>query len=253
MKNIVLLFLACFALSCRSYTNLLLQSKKDDKQVLEKVPQNVQKDYVLSPFDELVLQLFTNNGVGLVQAGVDKNAVSLSAQNFQYDLDGEGFVKLPILKKVKLAGLTIQEAETFLEKSYADYYVEPFVSIAVKNRRVLVFAGRSSMAKVINLQNNNMSLLECIAQAGGVVEEGISKQVMLLRLQNGKRKVYKIDLSDLASKDLIDIVVQNNDVIYIQPSNKMNSREVAVQISPYLNIVSILLGITTTTLILLKK
>ena len=85
------------------------------------------------------------------------------------------------------------------------------------------------------------------------MEEGISKQVMLLRLQNGKRKVYKIDLSDLASKDLIDIVVQNNDVIYIQPSNKMNSREVAVQISPYLNIVSILLGITTTTLILLKK
>ena len=58
--------------------------------------------------------------------------MSPGAQNFQYDLDGEGFVKLPILKKVKLAGMTIQEAETFLEKSYADYYVEPFVSIAVK-------------------------------------------------------------------------------------------------------------------------
>ena len=64
-----------------------------------------------------------------------------------------------------------------LEEKYASYYVKPFVLMSVQNKRVIVFPGNAGDAKVIPLLNNNTSLIEALALAGGISDDGKAHKV----------------------------------------------------------------------------
>ena len=88
------------------------------------------------------------------------------------------------------------------------------MQISVTNRRVIVFPGNGSDAKVLYLSNNNVTLIEAIALAGGIAERGRASRVKLLRkTEKGKREIYKIDLSKVDDQfQYTDIFVQANDI-----------------------------------------
>ena len=62
-------------------------------------------------------------------------------------------------------------------------------------KRVIVFPGNGSDAKVIPLTNNNTTLTEAIAMAGGITDRGRANHIKVMRRVGSERKVYKIDLS----------------------------------------------------------
>jgi polysaccharide export outer membrane protein len=95
-----------------------------------------------------------------------------------------------------MAGLTVRQAELMLEEKYTKYYKAPFVLLTVSNRRVVVFPGGGGDAKIIPLENNNTTLLEALANAGGIAKRGDAHRVKLFRRQpDGTRKVFQFDLS----------------------------------------------------------
>jgi polysaccharide export outer membrane protein len=133
--------------------------------------------------------------------------------------------------------MTIKEAEKHLESLYAQYYVDPYVQLGVINRRVVVFPGAGGDAKVITLLNNNTTLLETLALAGGLSKRGKAKRIKLIRTVDGKREVYLIDLSDIEGLKLADIIVQANDIIYVEPVPEI-AREILQEVTPILSLIS---------------
>jgi polysaccharide export outer membrane protein len=86
--------------------------------------------------------------------------------------------------------------------------------------------------------------MEAIAQAGGITERGKANSVNLIRRENGERKIYKIDLSTVEGLKYVDMVVQANDYIYIEPNADI-AKETIKEVAPILSILSSALIIFT--------
>ena len=110
--------------------------------------------------------------------------------------------------------------------------------LTVNNRRVVVFPGGGGDAKIIPLDNNNTTLLEALASAGGLAKRGNAKEVKLFRRQiGGGRKVYQFDLSQIANLKYADIVMQADDVVYVQPNTEL-ARGLLTDITPLITLLT---------------
>ena len=120
---------------------------------------------------------------------------------------------------------------------FSGEYVEPFVQVKVTNQRVIVFPGNGSDAKVIPLMNSNTTLMEALAQAGGITDRGKANTIKLMRKVDGKRVVYGIDLSTMDGLQYVDMIVQANDYIYVEPTPEIG-KQVAQNVVPIVSLIS---------------
>ena len=91
-------------------------------------------------------------------------------------------------------------------------YVSPFVQIKLTNQRVVVFRKRSGSS--FTLPNVNTTLLEVLASAGGIGEDGMANSIKLFEEQITGLEVYKIDLSTIEGIRASEMIVQVK-IIYI--------------------------------------
>jgi polysaccharide export outer membrane protein len=242
MKKIIYLFcLITIALSsCTVNSHLMLKTPKDF--VFDSIPTEQNTEYVISGGDQLDFRLYSNGGFSLIDissgTGGGTNVQRMTVNIF-YQVQPDGTAKLPILGDVHLAGLSIREAQDTLEKIYSDFYVDPFLQLNVRNKRVIVFPGTGSNAQVVTLQNNTVTLLEVLAQVGGISRDSKAKTIKLMRIVEGtnEREVYKIDLSTIEGLPQGDIIVQADDIIYVEPNANI-AREVLQDITPIVSLVS---------------
>jgi polysaccharide export outer membrane protein len=86
--------------------------------------------------------------------------------------------------------------------------------------------------------------MEVIALAGGIAERGKSEKVKLMRVENGIRKVYTMDLSSIDGLKYADLIVQANDYIYVEPREQV-AKEFLNNSAPILSLFSSVLVIFT--------
>jgi len=213
----------------------MLQTKKDFNY--DKLSDSLAMlDYKIAPNDMLQYRVFTNDGFKLLDLANQTNVV------FRNDLDvlveSDGNVKMPMLGYTKLAGLTIREAEALLQDKYSDVYVKPFVTIRVTNKRVIVFPGNNGVAKVLPLANNNTTVMEAIALAGGITEDGKAYKVKLIRnYKNTKPQVFLMDLSKIEGLASANTIVLANDIIYVEPRYRL-ARTLVSELTPIVTLIS---------------
>lgn len=198
------------------------------------------ENYKLSPTDAVQMRLFSNDGFKLIDIS-GSGTTNLSGNNvgayIEETIDKDGLLKLPLLGKVKISGLTLREAQDFLEKEYDLYYKKPFIQLKITNKRVIVFPGNAGSAKVVPISNNNMTVFEALAYAGGITEDGKAYRIKLIRNTNQKPLVYLIDLSKIDGISQGNITVLANDIIYVEPRPRFVQRAIS-EITPYLSIIT---------------
>lgn len=195
-----------------------------------------QTEYRLAPNDKLSFRLFTNDGESLIDP-INPTAQQTEMGQQTFTIEYDGLVNLPVLGRVKLGGFTIREAESFLEEQFANYYNNPFVQLRVTNNRVIVFpGGQGGTATVVYLVNPNTTLFEALALAGGIAD-GKAHRVKLIRGDLTNPEVYLIDLSTIQGVSNANLVVQANDIIYVEPRVRPALR-VMENISPFLSLLS---------------
>ncbi len=255
MRKILYLFVLAALAGCNAlYPSLMLKTAKDyhfDKLIDSTTAVN----YKISANDFLNMRLFSQDGFHIIDltntnSGSGGGGTSTAAgvtTSIDYLVEADGTVNLPVIKKTEVAGLTIREAAEMLEKKYSTYYIHPYILLQVSNRRVIVFPGDPGTAKVIPLVNNNTTLIEALALAGGLTESGKAKEVKLIRGDPAKPQVYLIDLNTIAGIKQGNTILQANDIIYVTPQRRP-TLVLLERITPVLSgISSILL-----TLVLLK-
>ena len=233
--------------SCNINKDLLFKTPTDYEY--DEVPDSARTEVLIAPNNILTFNFFTGNGHILVEQGLGNGVLGNNMQNNQmfmnnrnqivYLVDEDGTVKLPVLGRIFLEGYTLREAENKLEELYAEYYNEPFVMLQVQNNRVIVSPGAGGTAQVITLVNNNTTLMEALAMAGGIDDRGNASQIKLLREndETGKRDVYLIDLSTIEGLAMADMIVQANDIIYVEPL-PLIARELVRDLAPFVTLLT---------------
>jgi polysaccharide biosynthesis/export protein len=193
------------------------------------------REYVLAPNDQLYFRLYTNDGERLIDPISPMMQQMRGEQSYEIEFDGK--VKLPVLGRVTLAGMTLREAERFLESQYIVYYNRPFVKLQVTNHRVTIFpGGRGGTSTVVYLQNTNTNLFEALALAGGIAD-GRANRVKLIRGDLSNPQIYLIDLSTIEGVRNANMIIQANDIIYVEPRERVPQR-ILENFTPYLTLVT---------------
>ena len=193
-----------------------LNYKFDD---LSKIPPT--REYKIGINDNIEIQVNPNKGAMLLEGTSTTNAGSnvTMARTLTAIVEYDGTVKLPVLGRIQVKDLTQREAELMMEERYKEIFIDPYVKITITNKRVILFPGSSGSARVVNLMNQNTTLTEVIAMSGGVSGDAKANRVKLIRGNPENPEIYLIDLSTIEGMKKGNIVLQGNDIVYIEPRN----------------------------------
>jgi len=230
--------------SCGINSNLMFKTPKGVEEKSDSIPLRPLTEYTISRDDKFSFTLYTNGGKRIVENMAGMNETQGTFVTPEYLVRANGIAELPLIGEINVAGLTVQQCEDTLAHRYAKEYQEPYVQVKLTNQRVIVFPGNGSAAKVIPLQNNNTTLMEAIALAGGIADRGRADKVKLMRNLGTTRVVYVLDLSTIDGLKYADMIVQANDYIYVEPAEQVG-REAVKSAAPIVSLLSSALIIFT--------
>jgi polysaccharide biosynthesis/export protein len=235
------IFLALVVLSALSSCRLLrpsLMLKTPKNYVFDKVSDTMlTEEYRIAPTDAVSFRILSNEGFKLVDLASNSPNANLAISNIETTVELDGTIKVPLIGRIKVEGLTVREAEQLLETRYTEFYVGPYVLFKVTNKRVIIFPGNAGAARVVPIVNNNTTVFEALAMAGGVSEDGRAYKVKLVRKTAQKPKVYMMDLSTIDGLREGNTIVQANDIIYVEPRNRIGQR-LSTEVLPYISLLS---------------
>lgn len=201
-----------------------------------------QKEYIIQAFDKINMQVFTNDGIDMLS---QQRGTIMGSNNglIEYLVEHDGMANFPVIGRVLIEGLTIKEAEEKLENMFAEYYQKPFVKIAVTNRRVIVFSGGSETGRVIYLTEENYTLIEALAQSGGISDVGKAYNIKLIRGDLSDPEIYMFSLANINDFKNVNFLLEANDIIYVETKPRYASR-IMTEISPYLSMLTTIILIS---------
>jgi polysaccharide export outer membrane protein len=111
----------------------------------------------------------------------------------------DGMVSLPLLNDVHAAGLTPEEFRQRLTTAAARYVETPNVTVMVKaiNSRKVFITGEIARPGPYSL-GGPTTVLQFIAEAGGLLEYANKKNISIMRTENGKVTVLRFNYADVA-------------------------------------------------------
>ncbi|HLP20683.1 MAG TPA: polysaccharide biosynthesis/export family protein [Chitinophagales bacterium] len=190
--------------------------KQKDYQYFELAKKEVD-EYVIKKGDQFSLQIYSRDGFKLIDI-VASTSNSQNSTMVNYLVDNEGFAKLPIIGQFYVSGYTQSELERVMEEKYSNIFVDPYVIITVSNRRAFVFKG--STASVVSLNSAPTNLFEVIAKSGGIGNDLKAYKIKVIRGDLKNPQISVIDLSSIEGMRNADLIVQSNDIIYLEPRRR---------------------------------
>lgn len=191
--------------------------------------------YRIAANDRIAVRLMTNDGAGMINISGGASGSVGGATDLEIKIESDGFAKLPLFGRIYLEGLTIRQAEMLIEDKFSEFYNNPFVLLEVSNKRVMIFAGANT--SVVSLVNDNTTLFEVLAMSGGIPSQGKANKVKIVRGDLRNPSVYLVDLSTIQGIQSANLVMQANDIIYIETRGNYVSK-VLSELAPYLAILS---------------
>ncbi|MCC6938775.1 MAG: polysaccharide export protein [Flavobacteriales bacterium] len=151
-----------------------------------------------------------------------------------FSVDRTGMVQLPQVGKVKLQGLTIGEAQELVQRKINEYFTNATVILKMINWRISLL-GNVSRPGTYMVYNNQITILDALAMAGGPNEFADKSHVTLMRQSDrGVQSLY-VDLSTTEVLRSEYYYLLPNDVVYVPAmrarSGRLNLEVLAIILS----------------------
>lgn len=248
MKNTAGLFILFLTVTgCASYKQSIM-FKTGETSTIKQIAGSVDKGYVLVSFDAVSIDVFTKDGERLIDPDKILEMSGPNGQRIPQDdkneeekflIDKAGIVRLPMIGEQKIVGLTLREAELFLQKEYNKFYENVFVRLSCESRRVVVLGVPGGL--VLPLSYENTTLAEILAMSKGFEKEGKAQSIRLLRGDD----VYEIDFSTIEGYRHGNMIVLPGDIVYLEPV----VRPFAAALGDYGQLLSVSISLLTLVLV----
>ena len=172
----------------------------------------------------------------------------------QYLVNNQGEIDFPVLGKLKVGGMTKNEAESMIREKLQPYLKEtPIVTVRMANYKISVL-GEVNKPGTFTVSNEKVNVLEALAMAGDMTVYGVRDNVKLIREDaQGKREIVMLDLtkSDLVLSPYF--YLQQNDILYVTPNKtKAKNSDIGNTTSVVISATSILVSIASLIATLVK-
>lgn len=144
------------------------------------------------------------------------NVNSSNSALYGYLIDPDGNLEFPVVGKIHLAGLSVDEAQEKIQNIALEYLEEPVVKIRLMNYRFTVIGEVPRQGNYTTF-NTKISVLEAIGLAGGLGELADRSMVKIIRQNGNTADVYYINLLDESFVSSEFYFVKQGDIIDVPP------------------------------------
>lgn len=222
---IALLMVLFLAASCSSVKDIAYFQNKvvNEPEKIDKhagiviQPKDMLSIVVTSRNPELVAMF--NLPVVSYQAGSEVVNSGYNQRLMGYVVDNEGNIDFPQLGVLKVAGLTRWELSEMIKKKLIreGYLTDAVVVVEFLNFKVSVI-GEVNSPGTYTIEGDKVTILQAISLARDLTIFGMRENVSVIRERDGERIIYEVNLCDVDMFKSPAYYLQQNDVVYIQPS-----------------------------------
>jgi len=179
-------------------------------------------DYKIQPKDNIYIKIysldektysfFNKSGSTAYNDYVNDPAIYLNS----YSVSTEGNIEFPIIGKVYIKDLTIDQAKDLLQKLIDEYLKETMVVVKLVNYN-LVILGEVRRPGQFKVYQDNLNIFEALALAGDLTDFANRGQVTLVRKTKEGSRIYRIDLKSPTILNSEYFYMKPNDILYIEP------------------------------------
>ena len=239
--------------SCVSTKNITYFQNKDEIDV---AASKFLYDAKIMPKDILQIQVFSmtpeaSEPFNLLKSNSGSTSTSSTNQNsvYNYLVSNDGTIVMPIIGTIMVGGLSKSEAEQLIKSKIQPYLSESenvVVHVRMMNYKYAILGGVRSPG-LYTTQNEKVSILEAIAQAGDLTTFAYRDRIYLIRENSdGQKEYHQLNINDANIISSPYYYLQQNDVIYVE-SRKTEARNAFItsNTSVWFSLVSSLMSITT--------
>jgi len=195
-------------------------------------------EYHILPQDRLEVALYKDPSQG--QVSYSSNELGQSMNNKGILVNTAGYIALPLIGKVKVAGLSQSQAADRITTQYKKYLNTPTVYVEVLNKRIFVL-GEVNKPGVVEIDKEKMTLFEAIAHAGDLTDAAQRNEIIILSNSNVKgMQLRKVDLTNFDTMKYTSLMLRPNDIVYVRPNGWKEFKVAADDVtSPFVTIAKI--------------
>jgi polysaccharide export outer membrane protein len=256
----LLLIISVLFSSCIPTQDLIYLQKKNNSQedtsiaVVELKPYRLQTNDVLSitikAIDPKLVAIFSPSNEGGV-GGKSESGLYFDG----FTVDDHGNIRIPVLGELNVIGYTLDEIRVRIEKQLlAEYFNKEaniFVTVKLAGLRYTI-NGEIGGPGTKTLFQDNVTIMEAIANSGDITITGNRKAVTIMRKTPTGVQMQDLDLTDINVMKSPYYYLQPNDYIYVKPLKQKTWGTGKTGIESLGTIIT-LLSLATTTFLLLKK
>jgi polysaccharide export outer membrane protein len=236
MKNYLLILSIIGFSGCSTKDDYILFNKAELNQSAatqtgEEIPEvsNVQFDYKIQPHDRVSVIVYKHPELSTSNINMPRDRGIL--------VNAKGDLRMPLIKKLHISGLTQTEAEEALSAAYATYIKSPDVQLEVLNQRAYV-VGEVKNPGEIPLENERLTLLQIIAKSGDLTDMANRKSILIFRGGDTSRvHTSVVDLTDVNSLRTANLMIKPNDIVYVMPNGMKAFNTRVNEISPVFRLI----------------
>jgi len=211
-KSLILPVLLCVLLGgCKTKDNLTYF--RTNTPTAEQVITKANWQLKVEPSDELSIIVSSDMPTVTDQFNLPNN----QGDNKAYLVDNQGYITLPKIGRLHVAGLTTSQIAEEVTRRVSEYAEAPLVRVELLNFKVNVL-GEVRNPHVVKVPGERCTILEAITQAGDLTVFGRRENVTLIREENGEISYHRLDLTDGNIFNSPYYYLQQNDVIYVEPT-----------------------------------
>lgn len=223
-KYLVLFLLICSFSSCLSNKELTyLQGQPQSSSEISRInniPYKLQVDDILN----ITITSKNQEIVAIFQKGNNANMAigqgDAQSYFFDYSIDKFGNIRIPTLGKLNVLGYTAEEVreqiEVKIKKEYINNDKSLFVSVKLSGIRYTII-GEISVPGINTMFQNRISIIDAIANSGGITDVGNRLAVEIIRRTSNGTEKFIVDLTSIDVLNSEAFYVKPNDIINIRP------------------------------------
>ncbi len=220
MKTIYfLLATILFFASCVPQRKIVYFQSENEKKEYDYLVES-KRIVKIEPFDLLYIGIGSADQSGYNFFNQEKqNFNSVSEQSLSvlgYTVSDSGYIQLPILGKIKVQGLTLDQASSVIKEYTKNVLTNPIVSIRFVNNTVTIL-GEVDKPGTYTYTKGQLTIFNALGLANDITEYGNRRKVAVIRETN--KTIHKSYL-DLTTDDIFKsdyYYLRPNDVLYVEP------------------------------------
>lgn len=133
-----------------------------------------------------------------------------------YMVDKGGYVEVPVLGRLSVAGKTTSEIKDVVRSEALKYYKSPMVNVRIANFYITVL-GQVNAPGRYRVETEKINVVDAIGLAGDLAMGGKRGNVMVIREKDGQSVFSRVNLNSTDVFQSEYFYLQSGDKIYVEP------------------------------------